>query len=104
MPTKYPQESKERAVQLVGDRLNHADAPSITAAIKDIAFAAPATVRTGTLDEPTLADIATALGLERSQILSHQWADNGPGWSAVEIADPDRLLALTPDFARGTAL
>lgn len=37
MPTKYPQEFKERAVRLVGDRLNHADAPSITAAIKDIA-------------------------------------------------------------------
>ncbi|WP_237207707.1 transposase [Rothia nasimurium] len=37
IPTKYPQEFKERAVQLVGDRLNHPDAPSITAAIKDIA-------------------------------------------------------------------
>ncbi|MGV3246269.1 IS3 family transposase [Rothia sp. 11254D007BW] len=37
MPNKYPQEFKERAVRLVGDRLNHPDAPSITAAIKDIA-------------------------------------------------------------------
>lgn len=76
----------------------------ITRSGQELAFAAPATVRTGALDETTLADIATALGLERSQILSHQWVDNGPGWSAVEIADPDRLLALTPDFARGTDL
>ncbi|WP_237202024.1 transposase [Rothia nasimurium] len=37
MPNKYPQEFKERAVRLVGDRLNHSDVPSITAAIKDIA-------------------------------------------------------------------
>ncbi|WP_257618063.1 PhzF family phenazine biosynthesis protein [Rothia nasimurium] len=76
----------------------------ITRSGQELAFAAPATVRTGALDEATLAGIATALGLERSQILSHQWVDNGPGWSAVEIADPDRLLALTPDFARGTDL
>lgn len=37
MPTQHPQEFKERAIRLVDNRLNHADAPSITAAIKDIA-------------------------------------------------------------------
>lgn len=76
----------------------------ITRSGQELAFAAPATVRSGSLDEATMAEIATALGIERNQILSHQWVDNGPGWSAVEIADPDHLLALTPNFARGTDL
>ena len=37
MPNTYPTEFRQRAIRLVNDRLNHPDAPSITAAIKETA-------------------------------------------------------------------
>ncbi|WP_208094724.1 PhzF family phenazine biosynthesis protein [Brevibacterium limosum] len=64
-----------------------------------LAFAAPDRLRTGALDESYVAEIATALGVERDDILGHQWADNGPGWAAVRLADAEQVLALDPDFS-----
>ncbi|WP_219921806.1 PhzF family phenazine biosynthesis protein [Brevibacterium oceani] len=64
-----------------------------------LAFAAPKRLRTGELDEAYVSDIARALGIERSEILDHQWVDNGPGWAAVRLAGAEQVLALTPDFS-----
>ena len=64
-----------------------------------LAFRAPATVRSGPIDDAQLAAFATALGVERSAILSHQWVDNGPGWAVVELATASDVLALEPDFS-----
>ncbi|MFN4115055.1 MAG: PhzF family phenazine biosynthesis protein [Inhella sp.] len=63
-----------------------------------LAFAAPPLLRTGPLDEVTLARIRLALGLQPEEILHHQWVDNGPGWCAVMLGSRERLLAIRPDF------
>ncbi len=63
------------------------------------AFAAPPTNRTGPAEEELLADVARALGIDRAEILDHQWVDNGPGWVAVRLASAERVLELEPDFA-----
>ena len=62
------------------------------------AFAAPPTVRSGPIAGELLADVTRALGIDRAEILDHQWVDNGPGWIAVRLASAERVLALEPDF------
>jgi PhzF family phenazine biosynthesis protein len=61
-----------------------------------LAFEAPPTRRTGPVDEPTLHEIAAVLRLHREEIIDAQWADNGPGWAAVELASAEAVLALKP--------
>ena len=61
-----------------------------------LAFAAPPLVRTGPVDEPLLAEIAAVLGIERALIIDAQWADNGPGWVAVELASAEAVLGVKP--------
>ncbi|RBP65119.1 PhzF family phenazine biosynthesis protein [Brevibacterium sanguinis] len=63
-----------------------------------LSFAVPERVRTGDLDEEHVAAIATALGVDRSDIIGHQWVDNGPGWAAVRLATARQVLDLVPDF------
>ncbi|WP_395725898.1 PhzF family phenazine biosynthesis protein [Nakamurella sp.] len=62
------------------------------------AFAAPPTVRSGPVEDALLADVGRALGVDRAEVLDHQWVDNGPGWLAVRLASAERVLALEPDF------
>lgn len=64
-----------------------------------IAFAAPPRRRSGPADDATLARAVAALRIDRSEILGHEWADNGPGWLAVRLASADRVLELEPDQA-----
>ena len=61
-----------------------------------LAFSAPPLIRSGPVDEPLVQDIASALGIERGEIVDAQWADNGPGWVAVLLADADAVLAVRP--------
>ena len=61
-----------------------------------LAFQAPSTVRSGPVDEPTLQEVAAALGVARSEFADAQWADNGPGWVAVELASAEAVLAVKP--------
>ncbi len=65
----------------------------------ELAFAAPDLLRSGPLDEDFVAQIATALGIARTEILDHAWVDNGPGWAAVRLDSAETVLALTPDFS-----
>ncbi|GAB3694344.1 PhzF family phenazine biosynthesis protein [Corynebacterium nasicanis] len=62
----------------------------------ELAFAAPPTLRSGPLEPETLARVRAAIG---SDILDHQWVDNGPGWAAVQLADPQAVRAVDPDWA-----
>jgi PhzF family phenazine biosynthesis protein len=62
-----------------------------------LAFKSPPLVRSGPVDEADLAEIAAQLGTGRADIIDAQWADNGPGWVAVELASAAAVLALTPD-------
>lgn len=64
-----------------------------------LAFAAPPLQRSGPLDEADVERIAQGLGLARTDIVDHQWCDNGPGWQAVLLESADQVLALEPDPA-----
>jgi PhzF family phenazine biosynthesis protein len=61
------------------------------------AFAAPPLQRSGPLDETDVDRIAAGLGLTRSDIVDHQWCDNGPGWMAVLLESADQVLSISPD-------
>ncbi|PYN13246.1 MAG: phenazine biosynthesis protein PhzF [Candidatus Rokuibacteriota bacterium] len=62
-------------------------------------FAAPPVRRSGPLEQDLLAKIAKALALSSSDIVHHQWVDNGPGWCAVMLRSARQVLSLKPDWA-----
>jgi PhzF family phenazine biosynthesis protein len=64
-----------------------------------LAFAAPALLRSGPVDDALLNQIAAALCIDRSEIVDAEWADNGPGWVAVMLESADAVLALQPATA-----
>ncbi|MEV0384073.1 PhzF family phenazine biosynthesis protein [Nonomuraea sp. NPDC050643] len=61
-----------------------------------LAFQAPALMRSGPVEEELLARIAASLGIARGDIVAAEWADNGPGWVGVLLADAEAVLALRP--------
>jgi PhzF family phenazine biosynthesis protein len=61
-----------------------------------LAFAAPPLLRSGPVDEELVEHIASVLGIDRGEIFDAEWADNGPGWVAVLLADAEAVLALRP--------
>ena len=61
-----------------------------------LAFAAPPLLRSGPVEEELVAQIAGMLGVEREAIVDAEWADNGPGWVAIMLADAESVLALRP--------
>ena len=61
-----------------------------------LSFAAPPLVREGPVEEDVVQRAARELGIERREIVDAQWADNGPGWVAVLLADAAAVLALRP--------
>jgi PhzF family phenazine biosynthesis protein len=69
-----------------------------------LSFAAPPLVRSGDVQESLIADIATQLGVGRSEILEANWADNGPGWVAVRLPSAQDVLGLRPRISPGTEL
>ncbi|MDF1623442.1 PhzF family phenazine biosynthesis protein [Pseudohongiella nitratireducens] len=64
-----------------------------------LAFAAPPLVRSGPLEEDVVNKIANAFGLPLSDIVRHQWVDNGPGWCAIMLRSAQQVLSLKPDWA-----
>ena len=63
-----------------------------------LAFAAPPRRRSGPLEGDVLAQIVAALGVQASDVLHHQWVDNGPGWCAVMLRSAAQVLAVKPDW------
>lgn len=63
-----------------------------------LAFAAPPLRRDGPVEPSLVSRIASVLGIRREDIVDAQWADNGPGWVAVLLADAAAVLALRPGF------
>ncbi|MFC4112113.1 PhzF family phenazine biosynthesis protein [Nonomuraea zeae] len=61
-----------------------------------LAFEAPPLIRSGPVDEPLVEEIARSLGIPRADFVDVIWADNGPGWVAVLLADAESVLALRP--------
>jgi PhzF family phenazine biosynthesis protein len=63
-----------------------------------LAFAAPPLIRSGPVDDADVERVAAMLRIDRSEIVDITWADNGPGWVAVLLADADAVLAVRPQF------
>lgn len=61
-----------------------------------LAFAAPALLRSGPVEESLVEHIASLLRIGRGEIVAAQWADNGPGWVAVTLGSAEAVLALRP--------
>ena len=62
-------------------------------------FAAPPLIRTGDLDKATLGKIVEALSISSSDIIEHQWVDNGPGWCAIMLESAQQVLELKPNWS-----
>ena len=65
----------------------------------DLAFRAPEFLRSGEVDEQTLEQAISALGVARDRVLRSNWIDNGPGWLGLQLSSADDVLGLRPDFA-----
>jgi PhzF family phenazine biosynthesis protein len=63
-----------------------------------LCFAAPPPIRSGAVEDQVLARLERMLGVDRAAMTDTQWVDNGPGWVAVLLEDPEQVLALTPSF------
>jgi PhzF family phenazine biosynthesis protein len=69
-----------------------------------LAFAAPPLTRSGPASGEEIERVATALGVDRSELLAVEWLDNGPGWICALFENAERVLALEPsgvDFDLG---
>lgn len=63
-------------------------------------FEAPPTKRTGEIESEYLEQIVDSFGIKRSEVLSSQWVDNGPGWAVVQLESADNVLQLRPDLSK----
>lgn len=61
-----------------------------------IGFAAPPLTRSGPVSEADAAEVLAFLSLTPADVLAMAWADNGPGWIAVQLRDAEAVLALEP--------
>lgn len=67
-----------------------------------LAFAAPPLIRGGAVDEADIERTCRILRIDRSDVVDIAWADNGPGWIAVLLADAAAVLAIEPDYGDET--
>ncbi|ESQ80341.1 PhzF family phenazine biosynthesis protein [Asticcacaulis sp. YBE204] len=56
------------------------------------AFAAPLLLKSGPVDDDKIAEIVSVLRIRRDDIVSVEWADNGPGWVLVQLASAEAVL------------
>lgn len=68
------------------------------------AFRAPDLLRSGEVDEETLARAIAALGIDPDRVVRSNWVDNGPGWLGLQLTTADDVLDLRPDFAAMSGL
>jgi PhzF family phenazine biosynthesis protein len=61
-----------------------------------LAFAAPPLVKGGPVEGEKIDEVCRVLRIERSSIIDSQWADNGPGWVAVQLESAEAVLAIQP--------
>lgn len=66
-----------------------------------LAFAAPPLQRSGPVAAEDLCAVAGILNVPESEIIDAAWADNGPGWIAVRLADAEAVRAVAPTNLRG---
>ncbi|NJP95222.1 PhzF family phenazine biosynthesis protein [Nonomuraea sp. FMUSA5-5] len=61
-----------------------------------LSFQAPPLLRSGPVDDELLDRIIASLGITRDDVVAAEWADNGPGWVGLLLADAEAVLALRP--------
>ena len=86
-------------VRRSGDGGNSGSSDNSDNSGKRLAFAAPPLRRSGPLEPELLTRIISGLGLNTSDVLHHQWVDNGPGWSALMLKSAAQVLAVKPDWS-----
>ncbi|TDE42656.1 PhzF family phenazine biosynthesis protein [Nonomuraea mesophila] len=59
-------------------------------------FQAPPLLRSGPVEDELVERLAEALRIPRDDMVDVEWADNGPGWVAVLLADAEAVLAVRP--------
>lgn len=64
-----------------------------------LAFAAPPRLRSGPLSDDDVALLVSGLGLSPSDVVAHQWCDNGPGWRSLLLTSIEVLHSVKPDPA-----
>jgi PhzF family phenazine biosynthesis protein len=64
-----------------------------------LAFRAPDLVRAGEVEDDSLTQAVTALGIAPDRVVRTNWIDNGPGWLGLQLVSADDVLGLRPDFA-----
>lgn len=65
-----------------------------------LAFTAPALLRSGPVEAALLERVRSGLGVEAQAIIDARWVDNGAGWLALQLPDRASVLALKPDYAQ----
>lgn len=68
----------------------------ITRTDTGLAFAEPPLVRGGPVEDRVLERVVAQLGIDRTDVVDAQWADNGPGWVAVLLRSAEQVLAIRP--------
>lgn len=63
-----------------------------------LAFAAPSLTRTGPVADDIVAEVVSALGIDRGHVLAAEWVVNGPDWMALLLDSAERVLSITPDW------
>ncbi|MCU1392189.1 MAG: phenazine biosynthesis protein PhzF family [Ilumatobacteraceae bacterium] len=61
-----------------------------------LAFASPPLIRSGPLDDGTLADVVRVLGIAADAVVDAAWIDNGPGWLGILLGSAADVLAIEP--------
>ncbi len=64
-----------------------------------LSFASPPRIRSGPLADDEVAVLVAGLGLSTTDVVAHQWCDNGPGWRALLLSSTDALYGVKLDPA-----
>ncbi|CAE6394521.1 unnamed protein product [Rhizoctonia solani] len=59
-----------------------------------LSFAAPDFLREGDVSAEDLKLMCDAMSIDKSEVLSSQWIDNGPGWAGLLLKSADAVLAV----------
>lgn len=63
-------------------------------------FAAPPTIRSGTVEREFLDELTRLIGVDGNAVVDASWVDNGPGWVGILLSSAEAVLALEPSLAR----
>ncbi len=51
------------------------------------------------MDEELVTQVVAFFGIDREEVVAHQWVDNGPGWAVLRLPTAEQVLALGPDLS-----